>query len=94
MMQRLFSTLLSRGLLGFTGVGVVAVLIWYEGPIIQFGDFAPLKSEVNRFILIAVIIVGFGLYKLFMSWRDKKKNNAISDDLAASGEGADPNAAQ
>lgn len=94
MMQRIFSAALSRGLLGATGIGVVAVLIWYEGPLLQFGDFAPLKSETDRIIAIVILALGFALYKGFMYWRDRKKNNAISSDLAASGESVDPNEAQ
>lgn len=92
--QRLFSTMMSHGLLGAAGVGAVAILIWYEGPIIQFGDFAPLESEVNRFIAIFIVIIGYALYTFFNIWRNKKKDKAISSDLTESGESADPNEAQ
>ncbi|MGA9573701.1 MAG: type VI secretion system membrane subunit TssM [Lysobacterales bacterium] len=86
---RIFSVASSRGLVGATGVGVVAMVIWYEGPM-----FAPLAPEINRIVLIVAIAVLYALYMLFKTWRNKKKTNAISKDLAASAETVDPNEAQ
>ena len=94
MMHKIISFVLSKGLLGALGVGVVAVLIWYQGPLIRFGDFAPLRSPVNRLIAIIAIVLVYTLYKLFVAWRNKKKNNAISTDLAESADSVDPNEAQ
>lgn len=92
--NRIFSTVVSKGFLGAAGVASVALLIWYEGPILRYGDFAPLESELNRALAIIVMFIGYGLYTAFEVWRNKKKDKAITDDLSESGEGADPNAAQ
>jgi type VI secretion system protein ImpL len=96
MFGRIMSVAQSRGALGMAGAGAatLAILIWYEGPVIQIGDFAPLRSEINRFLLIGAIFIVFGLYAFFKTWRDKKKDKAISSDLAESGESVDPNEAQ
>lgn len=94
MMDRIFSTLQQKGVLGAMGIGVVAVLIWIEGPVIRIGDFAPFESEINRIIAILIIFVGYSIYKLIKFKLDKKKNKEITDDLSESGAAADPNAEQ
>lgn len=90
----IFSELMSKGVFGFAGIGFVAVLIWYNGPMIRFGDFAPLVSELNRAVAIVIIFLLFGGYKLFKRWRNKKKNAEITDDLAESAQAVDPNEEQ
>ena len=94
MMSRIISMLLSKGMVVLLGLGVLAMMIWYYGPVIRFGSAAPLASAMVRIIVIVVIFAIWGLIKLFKAWREKKKNAEISDDLSASAESVDPNEAQ
>ena len=94
MIGRLMTTAMQYGVFGMMGIAIVAVLIWYEGPVLQFGDYAPLRSEINRIIAIVIVCLIYAMYKGFKIWRDKKKNKEISDDLSESGESVDPNEAQ
>ncbi len=94
MIQMIISEMMKMGLFSMMGLGVVAALIWINGPMIRFGDWAPLVSELSRFITIFTLLAGYGLWRLFKMWRNKKKNAAITNDLAASAETVDPNEAQ
>ena len=94
MMSTIISRLMSYGLVALLGLGVLAAMIWYYGPLIRFGDVAPLYSQLSRAITILVIFAVYGLYRLFKVWRDKKKNAEISNDLAAAEDDIDPSDAQ
>lgn len=94
MMSMIFSRVISMGLHVLMGLGVLAYMIWAWGPMIRFGDVAPLRSMAARAILIIFIFAVWGLIKLFRAWRDKKKNTEISNDLAASAEAVDPSEEQ
>ncbi len=94
MMNSIFSRMLHMGMFALLGLGVLAVMIWYYGPLIRLGDFAPLVSVTSRVVTILVIFAIWGLFRLYKAWRDKKKSAEISNDLAASAESVDPNEAQ
>ena len=94
MIGRLMTTAMSYGVFGALGIGIFALLIWYEGEVLQFGDWAPLRPELNRIILIVVVILVYAAYKGIKFLLDKRKNKAISDDLSESGDSEDPDQAQ
>ena len=89
-MMSLISRLVSMGLFALLGLGVLAYMIWYFGPVIRFGDFAPLSSVMARVITIVLIFAIWGLVRLFKAWRNKKKSSQISEDLASSADAVDP----
>ncbi len=86
MMSKLISRLMFYGMVALLGLGVLAVLIWYYGPLIRIGTAAPLQSVVSRIVTIVIIFAIYGLFRLFKAWRDKKKSAEISNDLASSEE--------
>ena len=43
-MSSFISLLVSMGIVSLMGLGILATLIWYYGPMLSFGDFAPLIS--------------------------------------------------
>ncbi|MEM6913164.1 MAG: type VI secretion system membrane subunit TssM [Pseudomonadota bacterium] len=65
------------------GAVLLAVVIWFVGPLIAIAGFAPLGSWIVRLVLIALIF-GFVGYTLY---RDRKKaaeaGNGIVQDLAS-----------
>jgi len=89
-MMLIISRLVSYGVFALLGLGVLAVMIWYYGPMIRFGNFAPLSSMIARIVTIVVIFAIWGLFRLVKAWRDKKKNAEISNDLASSEDTIDP----
>jgi type VI secretion system protein ImpL len=64
-----------------TGVGIIllALFIWYAGPLFAFGPYRPLASELVRIIVIALVIVGMMVAKLLKRLKANKK----SDNLIA-----------
>ena len=94
MMSMIFSRMMSMGLHMLMGLGVLAYIIWSWGPAIRIGHAAPLRSMAARAILIIIIFAIWGLIKLFRTWRNKKKNAEISDELAASADNVDPSEEQ
>jgi len=94
MIGTIISRLLAWGVFALLGLGVLAVMIWYYGPLIRLGDFAPLASTTARVITIVTIFAIWGLFRLFKAWRNRKRSADISNDLAASAESVDPNEAQ
>lgn len=88
-MATLFSRLVSWGIFALIGLGILAYMIWSWGPVIRFGNVAPLASVQSRVITIVAIYAIWGLLRLFRAWRDRKKSTEISNDLAASVDPAD-----
>lgn len=93
-MSMLLSRLVSWGLVSLLGLGILATLIWYYGPLLSFGDWAPLAPALNRVIVIVSLFLLWGLVRIFKAWRDRRKSAEISNDLAASADSMDPNQEQ
>ena len=68
-----------RSLLTGFGVVLLALFIWYGGPLFAFGPYRPFASELVRIILIALVIVGMIVAKVLKRVRANKK----SDNLIA-----------
>jgi len=68
-----------RTLLTITGVVLLALFIWFGGPLFAFGPYRPFASELVRIILIALVIVGMVVAKILKRVRANKK----SDNLIA-----------
>src|SRR6266545_1810919 len=71
-----------RTLLIIAGVILLALFIWYGGPLIAFGSegqYRPLASELVRLILIALVIVAIVVSHLLK----RRQANKNSDNLMA-----------
>lgn len=71
-----------RTLLTIAGVVLLALFIWYGGPLIAFGSegqYRPLASELVRVIVIALVIVGLVVAHLLK----QRRANTASDKLMA-----------
>lgn len=67
------------------GVGLLATLIWWFGPLLAVGGFAPLESEYARLGLIAVLVLIWAVWT-FLAWRKRKKAEAALIEGAAAGD--------
>lgn len=54
----LFGLLSLRGLMTVAGIGAICVVIWFIGPLVAFGAFAPLVPAENRVLAIVVFVGG------------------------------------
>jgi type VI secretion system protein ImpL len=68
-----------RMLLTIVGVILLALFIWFAGPLFAFGPYRPLESALVRLILIALIVAGMIAAKLVKRLRANK----ASDNLIA-----------
>ena len=69
------------------GLLLIALVIWFAGPLFAFAGKVPLASWVARAVTIAVVFALIGGVWLFRRWRAKRRNTAMVDDLTASGHG-------
>jgi len=86
-----YTSVLGRRFLSVIWVGGICAAIWFMGPRLVAGDFAPLVPERNRIIAIAVVIVGWLIWLIISFVRNRRANRALEDaatlspeDLAAS----------
>ena len=56
-MKRLFSWLTRAWVLALFGALALALIVWFDGPLIAFNGNAPLESVSSRITLIAIIFV-------------------------------------
>src|SRR5262245_12346451 len=68
-----------RTVLTVLGIVLLALFIWFAGPLFAFGSYRPLESELVRLILIVLIVVGFIAAKFLK----RLKANKASDNLIA-----------
>ena len=69
----------ARVLLLILGFVLVALLIWYAGPLFEFAEYRPLDSPTVRLWVIAAVI---GSWLLFRLWK-RFRAYAVSDQLVA-----------
>src|SRR5436309_15176031 len=81
-MRRLFSWMFNRTFLALLGLAIVAVLIWFVGPLISIGAWRPLDSLAERFTLIGVIFALWVGLRLWRWWRNRAANAALINQLA------------
>ena len=86
--KRLFQRKPPRWLVIGFGLLLIALLIWFVGPLVAVAGAVPLGSWKARAIVIALMLLIAGGIWGWRRWRAGKRNAAMVDDLAASGAGA------
>ncbi|MDB5958918.1 MAG: hypothetical protein JWP59_212 [Massilia sp.] len=72
-MKRLFSWLLKRSVLSFTGVLLLSLVVWFEAPLLAFDGKEPFAGSGVRLAIIALM---FAAWALWWGWK------ALSAQLA------------
>lgn len=80
-MKKLFGWLLHPLLLTALALLVIAVLIWWIGPLVRIGALAPLESELARGVLIGIVVLLVVLRALWRRWRARKASQRLTDGL-------------
>ncbi|HLB96453.1 MAG TPA: type VI secretion system membrane subunit TssM, partial [Acetobacteraceae bacterium] len=73
----------------FLGAALLAVIVWFFGPLLGIGALHPLDSELVRYIVVAVIFIGWVIENLVYKLRSAKKEKELEAGVAA--QTADPN---
>ncbi|MBL4868884.1 MAG: hypothetical protein JKY67_21170, partial [Pseudomonadales bacterium] len=81
-MKKLLAWLKDPRVLTVLGLIALGLVIWFGGPLVQFGEnsVAPLASVTARLVALLVIVSLWGLSNLFQQWMHKKKEKALFDD--------------
>src|SRR5919108_1271068 len=82
-MRRILDILTSRWFVTLLAALVAALLVWFIGPWIGFGDpvWYPLASAVTRLVIILVIVLAWGVGNLIGQARARQSNRAMVEDL-------------
>ena len=81
MIKKIFGFLFSPLLLTLLALIVVALLIWWIGPLVKIGALAPLESETVRAIVIGVIVLLVLLRAIYRRWRARRASQHLTDGL-------------
>jgi type VI secretion system protein ImpL len=76
MIKKIFSVLFHPLLLTAIALLVIAVLIWWVGPLISIGNWTPLVTERARWILIGCVVLLLVLRALLLRWRARINEGA------------------
>ncbi len=79
----------NRWLRTFIGAALLAVLVWFFGPLLGLGPVHPLESELARSLAVAVIFTGWLIENLIHKLRANKQEKELVEGVAA--QAADPN---
>jgi type VI secretion system protein ImpL len=72
----------SRWFRSFLGVAVLAVLVWFCGPLLGFGDAHPLDSETVRWIVIAALFIAWLVVNLIYEIRAVRNERRLAAGVA------------
>lgn len=82
-MKKLIEFFKNKIVISVIGLLALAIIIWFVGPYIKFGDgnAAPLASVVSRLIAIIIIVILWGLNNLRLQFQSRKQNEELVGDL-------------
>jgi len=58
-------------------LAAIALLIWFIGPLLAIGEWQPLDPELNRWILIAAVVLGWAIRRLVAALSQRKHERAM-----------------
>lgn len=82
MFSRFFGFLVSKTFWVIVGLFIIALLIWFAGPLFAFAQYRPLEPEWVRWTLIGLLFGFFLLRVLFRFWRAKDINGRVVGFMA------------
>ena len=62
---------------------VLALLIWFVGPLLAVADSKFWESAASRLVSISLLFLAWGLFIVFISWRANVRKKAEADDVDA-----------
>lgn len=90
-MRKLMQFLTRRWVLILIGVLALSLLVWFVGPLVAVAERKPLESQVSRFIVILLLLLGWGLDNLRVRAKDRRTSEQLSQELVPA---PDPEAAR
>jgi type VI secretion system protein ImpL len=81
-MNRFLSSLFKPWLLSLCGVLLLALLVWFEGPLLAFDGHEPLASARARWYLIVVLLVLWGAVHAWKLLKARRANRLLMAGVA------------
>ncbi len=83
MLNRLFLAFRSRWFRTLLVAAVIAVLIWFFGPLLGLGPLHPLETEIARWVTIAALFILWLIYNLIQELRARGKDKELAAAVIA-----------
>ncbi len=80
-MKKFFKLLIHPTLLAFLGLVILAVLIWFFGPLFAFGSVHPLDPILARSLLIGLLFAIWIGRRVWKWWQARRTNSQLMDGL-------------
>jgi len=93
-MKRLLSSLLKPWVLSAIGLLLLALLIWFEGPLLAFDGKEPLASAGARWTLICLVLLLAAACYGWRVWRARRSEGRLAAGVAAADAAPVPGAAE
>lgn len=85
-MRAILNVLKAGWFIGLIGVVLLAVLIWFVGPLLAIGSFRPFDGVVARIVTIAVLFLIWAAVVLIGWLRRRRTNAQMAEDLVRAAE--------
>ena len=92
-MKRILNWLMKPWVLSVIGLLLLALLIWYEGPLLAFDGSEPLASAAARWTLIALVWGAAAAWLGWRLWMARRRNGQLMAGVAAAPDGTGPDSA-
>lgn len=82
-MERIIGFFKTKWVLELIGILILAVLVWFVGPLIAIAGNAPFESELSRTLTICALIGLWLIYRLVVFLVSRKREKQLMADLSA-----------
>lgn len=83
LLKSILAVLTARWFLTLVGTVLLALLVWYYGPLVAVGEQRPLESETTRLLVILGLSVLWGVGNLWAQHRARRANAKLVEALVA-----------
>ena len=82
-MKRLFSWLFKRSVRSFVGVALLALVFWFEAPLLAFDGKEPFASRRVRLVIVVLMFAAWGAWFGWRRLKDHLANRRLMASMAA-----------
>ena len=77
--------LASRWVVSFAGIAILALLVWFFGPLLE-----PLEGWVPRLAIVLALLLVWGISNLLLDLRRRRREQRLESGVAEKAPGEDP----
>lgn len=88
MMKKLLRLVFNKLVMTLLALCILALLVWWIGPMVSIGQWTPLQSDVARVVLIAAVVLAVALHAVLARWRRRRAGQRLTDGLEKAAQSA------